>query len=195
MLTTHRSPAHRYLLHTMELYDEEYEPDDSYLEFRLWACLGCDTCLMETIYNEGEPLVPEAKYTPPRQLHGVIPKQFHRLPPQLTIIYQQVIHSFNHNLTILCAIGIRALLEGICADKQTQGKNLLQKIDNLKDHHLPPNIIQHLHTFRFIGNAAAHELDAPNQYTLKQCIEVLEDLLNYLYELEYKAARICPPKK
>ena len=179
----------------MELVDEEYEPDDGYLEFRLWVCLGCDTCLMETIYNEGEPLAHSADYTPPRQLHGIIIKEFHRLPSQLTTIYQQVIHSFNHNLTILCAIGIRALLEGICDDKQTGGKNIFKKIENLKDHHLPPNIIQHLHTFRFIGNTAAHELDAPSQYTLKQCIEVLEDLLNYLYELEYKAARIHHSKK
>jgi hypothetical protein len=195
MLSAHRSQTWMYDTVNMDVLDEEFDDDiEHYLEFRLWACLGCDTCLMETIYNEGEPTAPEAQYTPPRQLHGVIPKEFHLLPTQLATIYQQLIYSFNYNLNILCAIGIRALLEGICVDKQSKGKNLLQKIDNLKDHHLPPNIIKHLHNFRFIGNDAAHELEAPNQYTLKQCIEVLEDLMNYLYQLEYKVSRIYRQK-
>ena len=191
MLAAHRSLTWIYRLDTMELIDEEYEEEeDQYLEFRLWFCQGCDTCLMEILYHEGEPSAPEAEYVPPRQLHGVYSKEFHLLPAKLRAIYQQVTESFNHNLNILCAMGIRALLEGICVDKGAKGKDLLQKIDNLKDHHLPPNIITHLHTFRFIGNSAVHELDAPNQYTLKQCINVLEDLMNYLYQLEYKIKRI-----
>ncbi len=194
MLATHRSCTWFFRIDTMDVYDEEYEDDegeeDHYLEFCLWACQGCDTCLMETLYHEGEPTAPEAQYVPPRQLHGVYAKEFHLLPAKLTAIYQEVTHSFNHSLNILCAIGIRALLEGICVDKGVKGKDLSQRIDNLKDHHLPPNIIAHLHTFRFIGNSAVHELDAPNLSTLKQCIDVLEDLMNYLYQLEYKVKRI-----
>lgn len=190
MLATRRSRTWFFRLDTMDVYDEEFEEDeDRYVEFRLWACQGCDTCLMEIIYNEGEPFVPSADYIPPRQLHGVSIKEFHRLPRKLNAIYEQVIHSFNDNLNILCAIGIRALLEGICVDKGVKGNDLFQRIDNLKDHHLPSNIIKYLHGFRFIGNSAAHELDAPSQYALKQCIEVLEDLMNYFYQLEYKGNR------
>ncbi len=41
-----------------------------------------------------------------------------------------------------------------------------------------------------MGNKAAHELEAPNESELTLAIEVMEDLLNYLYELEYKVRRL-----
>lgn len=44
-----------------------------------------------------------------------------------------------------------------------------------------------------MGNEAVHELGAPERNTLSLAIEVSEDLLNFLYELDYKASRL--PKK
>ena len=41
-----------------------------------------------------------------------------------------------------------------------------------------------------MGNVAAHELEAPNREDLKLAIEVIEDLLNFLYELDYKAQQL-----
>ena len=35
----------------------------------------------------------------------------------LTEIYSEVINAYNHNLFILAAVGIRAILEGICKEK------------------------------------------------------------------------------
>jgi hypothetical protein len=192
LIAFHRSPTWWYDLGTMEVIDEDYEgkEDEGYIEFRLWACLGCEICLMEVLYNEGEPLAPRSKYCPPRQLHGITAKAFHRLPRRLTGIYEEVIRSFNDSLNTLCAIGLRALLEGVCSDKGIKGKNLQQQIEGLKTI-LPENIVNHLHSFRFIGNEAVHDLEAPSQYALKQCIEVIEDLLNFLYDLEYKAGRVA----
>lgn len=60
--------------------------------------------------------------------------------------------------------------------------------------HLPPNIVESLHSFRFMGNVAAHELQAPNREDLKLAIEVIEDLLNFLYELDYKAQQLKKQK-
>jgi len=78
----------------------------------------------------------------------------------------------------------RALLEGICAQKGVEGRTLYNKIDGLKQH-LPANIVDSLHHFRFIGNEAAHELQAPSEAELRLAIEMTEDLLNFLYELIY----------
>ena len=44
-----------------------------------------------------------------------------------------------------------------------------------------------------MGNEALHELGAPDRKNLQTAIEVSEDLLNFLYELDYKARRL--PKK
>jgi hypothetical protein len=41
-----------------------------------------------------------------------------------------------------------------------------------------------------MGNIALHELVAPKKDDLKVAIEVSKDLLNFLYELDYKATSL-----
>jgi len=77
--------------------------------------------------------------------------------------------------------------------KNIDGKNLEQRIDHLEAI-LPANIVQNLHGFRFMGNEALHELGAPDPKDLRLAIEVSEDLLNFLYELDYKASRLPKQK-
>jgi hypothetical protein len=74
-------------------------------------------------------------------------------------------------------------------DKQIRGKNLEEKIDGLATI-LPANIVKNLHSLRFMGNIATHELEPPPPYDLRLAVEICEDLLNYLYELDYKTARL-----
>ena len=52
------------------------------------------------------------------------------------------------------------------------------------------NIVTGLHGFRFIGNTALHRLNPPKKDDLRLAIEVSEDILNFLYELDYKASRL-----
>jgi len=53
---------------------------------------------------------------------------------------------------------------------------------------LPESIVKNLHGFRFIGNRAVHELEAPDASELALALEVIEDILNFLYSLDYKAS-------
>ena len=52
------------------------------------------------------------------------------------------------------------------------------------------NIIRNLHQFRFMGNEAVHELAAPKPAEIGLAISVIENLLNFFYELDYKASRL-----
>ena len=164
-------------------------------QYRFWVCLGCDTGSLEVAYTNAGMYGPQDKEVweftlhPKRKTSDLAPKRFGQLNPTLTDIYREIIESYNNNSKILCAIGLRALLEGICAEKDISGNKLYDKIDGLKAF-LPENIVECLHGFRFMGNYAAHELQAPKQRELKLAIEVMEDLLNFLYELEYKARRL-----
>jgi len=172
------------------LFWEEYQ-------YRFWVCRGCDTATLEEAYTNIGMQGPdgdlwESTLHPKRARRDWFPKRFRQLSKKLASIYREVIESFNADSRILCAVGLRALLEGICADKGVAGYNLYQKIDGLKAH-LPANIVESLHSFRFMGNEAAHELQASKRTELQLAIEVMEDLLNFLYELEYKARRL--PKK
>jgi len=197
---THHELLFVHKKHYNEVANEPYPQVVFEEEFRycLWVCCGCDTATLEETYNntgmindEGEE-VWESKLYPRRERTDWPIKRFRRLNTKLSSIYREVIESFNGDSRILCATGLRALLEGICADKQTGGKDLVHKINGLKEH-LPSNIVDSLHGFRFMGNEAAHELQAPERSELQLAIEVIEDLLNFLYELEYKAGRL--PKK
>jgi hypothetical protein len=159
--------------------------------YLFWICRGCETASLQedhVAYVKGDEQYVTVFY-PRRERNSLTTKVFVQLDEKLTDIYEEVITCFNNEAWILCAIGLRALLEGICADKDIPGRNLFDKIEGLNKH-LPSNIVESLHSFRFIGNDAAHELQAPLQKDLQMAIEVMEDLLNFLYELDYKARSI-----
>lgn len=170
---------------------DEGEPQE-WGEYKLWACAGCDTCTMEDYYSadymrdsEGENVFESILH--PKRTHSVRPtKHFMKLPAKLQKLYREVVSSFNENLHLLCAAGLRSLVEGVCADKGISGANLEDKIGGMKAL-LPESIVKNLHHFRFIGNKAVHELEAPKSYELTVAIDVIEDILNFLYALDYKA--------
>ena len=201
---TCRGATHHELkaVHPREYHETQGQPPKEWLVFwekfesRFWICRGCDTATLEEAYtNMGmidphtEDHVWESALYPKRTTGDLRRKRFRQLGKKLGAIYREVIESFNSDLSISCAVGLRALLEGICADKDVAGKDLYHRIEGLQSH-LPSNIVESLHSFRFMGNVAAHELQAPTRNELQLAIEVMEDLLNFLYELEYKARRL-----
>ncbi|MGD0707233.1 MAG: DUF4145 domain-containing protein [Anaerolineaceae bacterium] len=171
----------------------EYERDFwEEKRYRLWICAGCDNAILEVAYQDagyGSEDNWDINYYPKQEENDLVAKSFIKLSPKLNNLYRETIQSFNNGLAILCAAGLRALIEGICDDKGMEGKNLEAKIDSLKNI-LPANIVTNIHGFRFIGNAAIHELNPPKIEALQLAIEIVEDLLNFLYELDYKTSRL-----
>lgn len=181
-------------------YSRRDAEEDGYWEemtYALWACAGCDAGTLETAMTsvalrDGEEQIYDITFFPPRASADLPHKIFRKLPRPLRSIYRETVDAYNQQLNLLCAGGLRALIEGICGDKGIKGKNLEARIDGLTGL-LPKNIVDHLHAFRFIGNEALHELAIPKRPDLRMAIEVSEDLLNFLYELDYKASQL--PKK
>jgi hypothetical protein len=182
-------------------YGDPDEEPEVWGEYRLWSCGGCDACTMEDRYSadymtlggdfdeeDGEPY--ENIFYPKPSGSNRVEKHFVKLPEKLRAIYHEVICAKNEGLGILCATGLRSLLEGVCSDKGIGGNNLETAIDNMKTL-LPENIVKNLHTFRFSGNEAVHELEAPPEYELGTALDVIEDVLNFLYALDYKATTLA----
>ncbi|MGD0820979.1 MAG: DUF4145 domain-containing protein [Desulfomonilia bacterium] len=177
-----------------------YNPDGSLgiverVGYRFWVCAGCERGTLEEFYifdatNDEYVSRPDVEYYPERTNLHVKEKYFVQLPKKLAVIYRETLRAYNNSLNVLCALGIRALLEGICADKGITGSNLEERINNMINIPLPQNIVSNLHSLRFIGNEAAHELSAPSIEELRLAIEICQDLLNYLYELDYKAHKL-----
>lgn len=175
------------------------------IRYDLMICAGCDEGTLKKSssasyeIDRDRNLIWSVSFSPPRHKIESSVKTFQQLPENLEAIYRQAKQAYNYQLNMLSAIGLRSLMEGICVDKKAKGRNLEKKIDNLKEKtNLPDNIIQSLHSFRFMGNKAAHELKTPHKEELSLAIEVIENLLNFLYELDYKVRRLSlhrtPPK-
>ncbi|MDA2933569.1 DUF4145 domain-containing protein [Acidobacteria bacterium AH-259-D05] len=181
--------------------DEEgailWTEDQSY---RFWICAGCEAATLEDFYTDsfmalsGKPDQYIPKYFPKRTAGDLPQKRFRKLPKTLRPIYRQSITAYNEGLDLLCAVGLRALIEGICADRGITKKGIYKKIDGLKEF-LPENIVKNLHSFRFMGNDAVHDLTSPKREDLRLAIEISEDLLNFLYELDYKASRLSKTRQ
>jgi hypothetical protein len=172
-------------------------------EYILWACAGCDNATMEDRFNHPglEPEEHESVFHPKRAVDDRTPKRFRNLPRKLQTLYDEVLNANNSGSDLLCTVGLRALIEGICVDKKVHGNNLDERIEAMKTL-LPENIVKSLHGFRFMGNRAAHELEAASTGELSVALDLAEDILNYLYDLDYKARvfdslsaiRNAPPK-
>ena len=167
-------------------------------DFFFWVCAGCDSAILEEEYTNAAIDQDDGDHIflvfPKPSLFHLQEKHFTKLPSKLKTIYHETIQAFNEEMQILTSAGLRALIEGICSDKQISGRNLKEKIDNLNTL-LPQNIVTNLHSFRFIGNEAVHELEVPDTYDLRLAIEVSEDLLNFLYELDYKSSRLMENRR
>jgi hypothetical protein len=215
--TNHICKFHEYTPYPIESYEDLQDlaaddPGFSINDFTrtceingylLWSCAGCDSWTVENysaLIPEGDdpPLFDPDTYSsffiPERTKFHVHAKQFHHLKNALEGIYRETLHSYNNGLYVLCGMGIRALIEGICDDQEIRGKNVAQKIDGLSAL-LPQNIVNNLHGLRFMGNEAAHELIPPDQEELQIAIGLVEDLLNFLYDLDYRASRLTDWQK
>jgi hypothetical protein len=172
-----------------EDFDEDGQPMHIIqICYAVWQCQGCESFTIEERigydYDDWE-----RRFIPKRNSNELPPKSFPRLPEKLQTIYKESLVAFNEDARTLSAVGLRALIEGICKDRGITGKDLYHKIDGLRKE-LPENIVKNLHNLRFMGNDAAHELSPPPEYELRLGIDICEDLLNFLYELDYKTARL-----
>jgi len=168
---------------------EEWTIDYADRWLSVWECQGCEEVSFLEAWATSEDPEPEDRFLPERSVHHVKPKAYRKMSMFLGYAYEESIRAFNANCPLLCAGGLRALLEGICKDKLAPGRNLEKKIDGLAKW-VPANVLATLHGFRFLGNRALHGLEVPDYKDLALAIEVIEDVMNLIYELDYKSSRL-----
>jgi len=187
--TTHRCKADYFSPHLIG--------EDQYLGgillvvgHRLWLCAGCHTGTMERylLDDEGMPNGP-GKLFPPSEREHIACADFTALPAAIRRVFEETVAAFNHGQWILCATGVRMLIEGVCADRGITGRNLQAKIDALSKA-LPEQVGAGLHRLRYLGNKSAHECRVPTSEDLRLGLGFCHDLLTALYELSEKSRRL-----
>ena len=104
------------------------------------------------------------------------------MPYKVRVIYDEVIDAINAQLAILAAVGLRALIEAICRERGIAGSNLMEMIDGLSEKGvLSANQAKILHSHRFLGNVAAHEIEKARREELFAALEIAESMLKTIY--------------
>ena len=182
--------------HNGEYVEEHDEPNQApHIEReiqKMWACRGCDTALLEVTYKIGidaeDPDYQEINIYPKRHEKIREKKNFYYIKPYLKKTYEETLVAYNSGLTIICAMGLRALLEGICVEQGINDKKawgLEKKLKLLEnEEHVDKDIIKGLAGLKFMGDDAAHRLKSSQKIDLLVGINVMEDLLNSLYEVK-----------
>jgi hypothetical protein len=190
-------------------------PIDGYDDYQIVQCVGCNkyTFRVDGYFSEYAEHYPDGsgsdgtyeKLYPESTKYCHVLKKFEHLPYNLKSVYEEAVTSFNHHQNILCSVGIRSILDGICVDKnvtkgwveiaskdETNKKRLSYKLDGkingLKEAEIiNKSQMQALNELRFIGNKAIHELEIPSRNDLQTAFEIVEHMLMEIYELTAKS--------
>src|SRR5437879_4502278 len=156
-------------------------------EYQTVQCRGCGAISFgvwswnsEDTDEEGQPIAFRVLY-PSRTIRKPI-ENYYYLPTMVRGVYEETLRALSNKAPILAAIGTRAVVEAVCKDKGCTAGNLEKSIDLLVDKgHLAADQADFLHLQRFMGNAAAHEIAAPEQDELGAALDIAENLLINLY--------------
>ena len=203
-----RSTHHR-VLHSVEV--GESDPDYWWtVEYQIVQCKGCLTASFRSVSSNSEDCEfsgdeLEAIYTvklyPHRNAQTISAKNFYNVPLNIRRIYKETIDCFNNEIFTLCAAGVRAIIEGLCAEEKIHDGNVeITKKDGTKEFVRRKNLegkiaglyerglltkkhSEILHEHRFLGNEALHELRQPSFEELLLAIQIIEQILGNIYEL------------
>lgn len=162
-------------------------------------CLGCDEISFRLCaYNsedvehdyDGVSSIPAITYYPGRVIGSKIIDHW-SLPWDIGQIYKEARSAVENELLIIGGIAIRALLEAICTDLNAVGRNLGNKIDDLKERSLVTKEgVETLQKIRLLGNRAAHRAQAHPKDQLFLALEVIEHILVGSYLIPDRAKSI-----
>jgi hypothetical protein len=167
--------------------------------YQIVACEGCEEVSLRYFLQSSEDFTVDEQtgktvylgteeLYPPRLEGRSVLADDHFLPPQVRDIYKETLKALQAEQRILAGIGIRALIEAVCAHKEAKGSNLEKRIDWLAaEGVLAKPGAEILHKLRVIGNEAAHEVRASRDHELSTAFDVIEHLLQGVYLLPAKS--------
>lgn len=199
-------------------YEGHAETIDWANNYQIIQCQGCETITFRHVNwfsEEQQQIGPDewedgttTRLYPKRSDKARDMKEYYNVPNKTRRIYRETVECFNNDALTLCAAGLRAIIEGICADQKiTDGPVLVKKADGSTQTVRRDNLqgktaglgekgiltqgnTTILHEHRFLGNEAIHELSQPSPDELILAIDIMEHTLDALYELPDKAAEL-----
>ena len=190
-------------------HTEGSEMDDDYFwrqYYRMVQCCGCGHVSfdVETIEESNveydirdgtENYVPSHISYPDKEGEIELIENSWGFPSDVYGIYRESVRSLNIECYRLAAAGFRATIEAVCIDKNIQFKNLEAKINGLKKAGIITEADRNrLHSIRFLGNDAVHQIQMPTRESLMIVLDIINGILTNLYILDDKMKNtlVCP---
>jgi hypothetical protein len=168
-------------------------------EYQILQCQGCETLSFRRTNSNsedspveiatGEWEGGEVEDIYPSPIEGRTPvSDAILLPEKVERIYEETLSALNNRQQVLCGVGIRAIIETICKDKQAVGVNLYERIKSLVNLGvLTQDGADILNKLRLLGNDAAHEVKPHKLQELGFALDVVDHLLLGVYILPFHA--------
>ncbi len=187
--------------------DDDHKSEEyiGWEQYEIVACLGCEKVSFRRNWQSSDhlgydheegidPPVDHPEVFPPRRAGRKRIKREYDLPAPIRAIYDEVHQAIANSQRVLAGIGIRALVEAVCAEKGATGRTLEGRIDDLATKGvLTTDAARVLHGTRLLGNRAAHEVAAPSEKHLEAAIDIAEQLLMNVYILPKIGEALVPP--
>lgn len=183
------------VLFSVEESEYEYRVDKSY---QVVQCCGCETKSFRKVsaYIEDAYQIAEDEWEVPKDIHSfpailkghrTVP-DIARAPDTVSSIYTESLAAIKNQSFTLAGIGLRATIEAICNERNVTGRNLEIRIDKLgKAGFVSQADADRLHAIRFMGNDAAHEIQAADLEGLLVALKIIEHLIVSIYILDRDA--------
>lgn len=183
--------------HTISSDSEDYHCSD---EFMLIQCLGCDKVsfreefhdyevFWQTGEDEWEHDITVHSYPNFLKRHNVITNKSD-IPETVCRIYDESIIAIKEEAYTLAGLGLRATIEAICNEQTITGRDLQQRINKMQNQGLiSKKDAQRLHSIRFLGNDAAHEIKKATKASVLIALTIIEHILLTLYVLDKEVNR------
>jgi hypothetical protein len=182
------------------LFSAEETEDEYHLErlYQIVECCGCERKSFRKVVTDYENAyqISEDDWDVPRDVssypavlkgHQALPG-IYRAPRLVREIYGQSLDAIKNQSNVLAGIGLRATIEAICNERQVTGRSLEARIDKLaKSGFISQNDADRLHAIRFLGNDAAHEIQAAELDGLLVALRIVEHLIVSVYILDKDA--------
>lgn len=198
-----RKTAHK----VVSSYDLREEYDDGQnsmtwaIDHQIIQCLGCKAISFRKASSnseawnydgDGKPVEVVEENIYPSRVDGIkgLGDDTFYLPTNVGRIYNETLQALSNQSPVLAGIGLRALLETVCKEKNATGHDLLKKIDSLVTVSVPvltPASAALLHKIRTLGNNAAHEVKPHSDRQLGLAMNIVEHLLKEVYILPNQA--------
>ncbi len=165
---------------------------DESIAHKRWALFQCPVCKNPTLISEyiaanGHPInFSETAYEFPKaNVH------FDGVPENIKTAFDSAVKTKGIDRAI-CILSLRRTLEMICKEKGASGKDLKDKIADLIEKKLLPEMMANAcRIVRQSGNDAAHADDIIfSEREVEEIIEYVSTVINYLYSMPVRIAKL-----